>query len=316
MGTRSGMVVAATILAWALATAPAPAQAHAPARSSDFDKGWRFALVNRTGITDPTGAFANAQDPSYDDASWRALDLPHDWSIELDPTDAPGSGTNSGTGFLQGGLGWYRKTFTLPRSLAGKQISVDFDGIYMDSSVYVNGQLAASHPYGYTGFAVDLTKLVHPDGRTPNVIAVKVQNQLPSSRWYSGSGIYRNVHLVVTNAVHVARHGVFVTTPDLEHTITSGYADVHVQTDVVDDGQDVTVLNEIRDARGHVVAAARGSDLRLGTRTSGPPTTPTSTRCARSCWPATASSTASTRASAPAGSPSIPTGASSSTAGT
>jgi beta-galactosidase len=315
VGTRSGVVVAATILAWALATAPA--QAHAPARSSDFDKGWRFALVNRTGITDPSGAFANAQVPSYDDASWRALDVPHDWSIELDPTDAPGSGTNSGTGFLQGGLGWYRKTFTLPRSLSGKQISVEFDGIYMDSSVYVNGQLATSHPYGYTGFAVDLTKLVHTDGRTPNVIAVKVQNQLPSSRWYSGSGIYRNVHLVVTDAVHVARHGVFVTTPDLEHTISSGYADVHVQTDVVDGGQDVAVLNEIRDARGRVVAAARGSDLRLRQpHLWSTETTPTSTRCARSCSPAIASSTASTRASARAGSPSIPTRASSSTAGT
>jgi beta-galactosidase len=261
VGTRCVAVVAAAIVAWASGTAAA--SAHSVARSSDFDNGWRFALVNKTGITDPTGAFANAQDPAYDDSSWRALDLPHDWSIELDPTDAPGSGTNSGTGFLQGGLGWYRKTFTLPRSLSDKRISVEFDGIYMDSSVYVNGQLAASHPYGYTGFAVDLTDAVHTDGRTPNVIAVKVQNQLPSSRWYSGSGIYRNVHLVVTNPVHVARHGVFVTTPDLEHTIASGYADVHVQTDVVDDGQDVGVVNEIRDARGHVVAAKRSGDLRL-----------------------------------------------------
>ena len=81
----------------------------------------------------------------------------------------------------------------------------------MDSSVYVNGELAASHPYGYTGFSVDLTKAAHTDGTTPNVVAVKVQNQLPSSRWYSGSGIYRNVHLVVTEPVHVTRHGVFVT---------------------------------------------------------------------------------------------------------
>jgi beta-galactosidase len=251
----------AAIVAWALGTAPAHAQGMA--RSSDFEHGWRFALVNRTGITNPTGAFANAQDPSYDDSSWRALDLPHDWSIELDPTDAPGSNTNAGTGFLQGGLGWYRKTFTLPRSLDGKDISVEFDGIYMDSSVYVNGELAASHPYGYTGFNVDLTKLVHTDGRTPNVIAVKIQNQLPSSRWYSGSGIYRNVHLVVTNPVHIARHGVFVTTPDLQQTIKSGYANVHVQTDVVDDGQDVTVVNEVLDAHGHVVATKAGSDLRV-----------------------------------------------------
>jgi hypothetical protein len=87
------------VIALAMVAGAASAPAHA--RSIDFDKGWRFALVNRAGITDPTGAFANAQDPGYDDSSWRGLDLPHDWSIELDPTNAPDSGTNSGTGFLQ-----------------------------------------------------------------------------------------------------------------------------------------------------------------------------------------------------------------------
>jgi beta-galactosidase len=190
-------------------------------RSVDLDNDWRFALVNPTGITDPTGAFAGAQDPAFDDSSWRVVDLPHDWSIELDPTSGPGTGTNGGTGFLQGGLGWYRKTFTLAPSLAGKRLSVEFDGVYMDSSVYFNGQLVGSHPYGYTGFSVDLTPLARTDGTSPNVLAVKVQNQLPSSRWYSGSGIYRNVHLIVTDPVHVTRHGVFVTTPDLEQTVAS-----------------------------------------------------------------------------------------------
>src|SRR5262245_23045658 len=259
MFTRLGMVLVAAIAACALC---APAQAK-DARSADFDHGWRFALVNKTGITDPTGAFANAQDPSYDDSSWQALDLPHDWSIELDPTNAPGSGTNSGTGFLQGGLGWYRKTFTLPRSMAGKRISIEFDGVYMDSYVYVNGDLVGNHPYGYTGFAFDITDKVHTDGRTPNVVAVKVQNQLPSSRWYSGSGIYRNVHLVATDPVHIARHGVTVTTPDLEQTYQQGYANVHVQTDADDGGNQVDVVNEVRDARGKVVAKEEGSDLRI-----------------------------------------------------
>jgi beta-galactosidase len=147
--------------------------------------------------------------------------------------------------------------------MKGEQISVEFDGVYMDSYVYFNGELVGNHPYGYTGFSIDLTKAAHTDGKTPNVIAVKVQNQLPSSRWYSGSGIYRNVHLVVTNPVHVARHGVFVTTPDFEHTIKDGFADVHVATNVVDDGQDVTVVNKVLDARGHVVAAKAGGDLRI-----------------------------------------------------
>jgi beta-galactosidase len=220
--SRFSAVRLVVICAIALAASAPPAAA----RTTDFGAGWRFALVNPTGITDPTGAYANAQDPSFDDSAWRSVDVPHDWSIELDPT--PTGGTDAGTGFLPGGLGWYRKTFTLPRSTGGKDISVEFDGVYMDSSVYVNGQLAATHAYGYTGFNVDVTRLVHTDGRTPNVIAVKVQNQLPSSRWYSGSGIYRNVHLVVQNPVHVARHGVFVTTPE----ISARAATVRVETSV------------------------------------------------------------------------------------
>ena len=153
-----------------------------------------------------------------------AVDLPHDWSIELDPTP---EGTTSDTGYFQGGLGWYRKTFTLPRSAAHKSVSLEFDGIYMDSVVFLNGKQVASHPYGYTGFAVDL-KDAHADGHTKNVVAVEVRNKLPSSRWYSGSGIYRNVHLVVTDPVHVARHGTFVTTPDVESTFKQGFAKVHV----------------------------------------------------------------------------------------
>jgi beta-galactosidase len=258
---RLGALLATAIVVCGLGAASAPA------RSVELDKGWRFALVNPNGVTDPTGAYADAQDPAYDDSSWRSLDLPHDWSIELDPTNAPGTTTNSGTGFLQGGLGWYRKTFTLPRSLAGKRISVEFDGIYMDSRVYFNGRLVGSHPYGYTGFAVDLTDEAHTDGSTPNVLAVEVRNQLPSSRWYSGSGIYRHVHLVVTDPVHIARHGIFVTTPDVEHTIGSGYADVHVETKVDSpDAAPTAVRSEVVDARGRKVAVARSggtADLRV-----------------------------------------------------
>jgi beta-galactosidase len=234
-------------------------------RSSDFDAGWKFALVNKTGITDPTGAYTNAADPAYDDSSWRSLDLPHDWSIELDPTDA--AGTSSGTGFLQGGLGWYRKDFTLPRSLAGKRISVEFDGIYMDSSVYLNGKLLANHPYGYTGFPVDLTGLAHTDGKTRDVLAVQVRNQLPSSRWYSGSGIYRNVHLVVTDPVHVSRHGVYATTPNLDQTYPSGYGTVRAATSVVDEsgaGATAKVVSTVLDAKGRSVASGSTS-LAVGT---------------------------------------------------
>ncbi|WP_394841914.1 DUF4982 domain-containing protein [Pendulispora brunnea] len=245
--------------------APTGAPPELANRSTDFGTGWKFALVNASDVRDTTGAYQRAQEPDYDSRSWRNVDVPHDWSIELDPSAGPG--TDSGTGFLQGGLGWYRKSFTLPRSLAGKKISVEFDGVYMEASVYVNGRLAASHPYGYTGFRVDLSPMVHTDGVTPNVLAVKVQNRLPSSRWYSGSGIYRRVHLVVTDPIHVARHGVFVTTPDLERNLASGFATVHVRTSAVNErgsNEPVSIVSTVEDAAGKAIASHRSEPAALG----------------------------------------------------
>ncbi|MGW0368991.1 glycoside hydrolase family 2 TIM barrel-domain containing protein [Streptomyces coeruleorubidus] len=212
--------------------------------------GWRFALVNPGGITDPTGAYTDAHLPGHDDSGWREVAVPHDWSIEQSPTTE--HGTTSGTGFLPGGLGWYRLAFTLPPALAGKRISVEFDGVYMDSSVYCNGEEAGRHPYGYTGFALDLTDLVHTDGTTENVLAVKVQNRLPSSRWYSGSGIYREARLVITEPVHVARWGTRVTTPE----ISAERAVVRIDTSVVNAsgaGADVEVVSRIVDPKGRTV---------------------------------------------------------------
>jgi len=225
------------------------------ARSADFGQDWKFALVNPDGITDPTGAYSGAQASGFDDSGWRTLDVPHDWSIELTPVQTPT--TSSGTGFLQGGLAWYRKTFVLPASMSGKKISVEFDGVYMNSNVYLNGQLLGNHPYAYTGFSYDITGQVHTDGVTADVIAVQVTNQLPSSRWYSGSGIFRNVYLVATDPVHVARHGTFVTTPGLESALASGSASVQVQTDVANDGAaaaSVQVAITITNPHGKAVA--------------------------------------------------------------
>ncbi|MFJ8048521.1 glycoside hydrolase family 2 TIM barrel-domain containing protein [Streptomyces luteogriseus] len=213
--------------------------------------GWRFALVNPGGITDPTGAYAEAHLPGYDDSGWRETAVPHDWSIEQTPTTE--HGTTSGTGFLPGGLGWYRLAFTLPPALAGKRVFVEFDGVYMDSTVYCNGKEAGRHPYGYTGFALDLTDQVHTDGTTENVIAVEVRNRLPSSRWYSGSGIYREARLVLTEPVHVARWGTRVTTPE----ISAERAVVRVGTSVVNAsgaGADVEVVSRIVDRKGRTVA--------------------------------------------------------------
>jgi beta-galactosidase len=227
-------------------------------RSFDFDQDWKFVLVNTEGITDPTGAYTDAYEPGFDDSGWRSLDVPHDWSVHLAPVNA--SYVESYNGFLPGGLGWYRKTFTLPSWMTGKRISVEFDGVYMNSYVYANGELLGNHPYAYTGFAYDITGIAHTDGTTPNVIAVQATNQIPSSRWYSGSGIYRNVRIIVTDPVHVARHGTFVTTPDLGTTVANGYGNVQVVTDVQNDGgaaAAATVALTITDASGAVIA--RGS---------------------------------------------------------
>ena len=245
---------------------PADGVLNQGSRTLDFDHGWKFQLVNTADTTDPSGVYGNSDNPlaaapGFDDSSWRSLTLPHDWSIEQQPQ----SNQSNATGYFPGGLGWYRKTFTLPKSMAGERISVDFDGVYMNSYVYLNGELLGNHPYGYTGFSFDITDHVHTDG-TPNVLAVVVQNKQPSSRWYSGSGITRNVHLTVTDPVHVARWGTFVTTPDLATTIQSHYANVHVQTQVDNpDGAPVDVVSTLLDANGHDVATGQGTaaDIRL-----------------------------------------------------
>ncbi|WP_326718662.1 DUF4982 domain-containing protein [Streptomyces sp. NBC_00243] len=257
--TRRSVLIAGTALpaAGALsgaADAWAASPGHAPGRHTvALRDGWRFALVDPGGVTDPTGAYEGAADPGYDDSAWREVAVPHDWSIELTPTTE--HGTSSGTGFLPGGLGWYRTTFTLPPALAGKRISVEFDGVYMDSYVYCNGTEVGRHPYGYTGFAFDLTELLHTDGTTDNVIAVRVRNQLPSSRWYSGSGIYREARLVVTEPVHVERWGTYVTTEELSEAraIVRAQATV-VNASGVESG--VTVRSRVVGPDGRTVTRA------------------------------------------------------------
>ena len=182
-------------------------------RDQDFDSGWKF---NR-------GDVSGAETASFDDTQWRVLDLPHDWSIEDLPAtpgkkqigpfseDSPGKGA---TGHVVGGIGWYRKTFTLDKSSEGKKVQILFDGVYMNSEVWINGQSLGVHPYGYTPFYYDLTKFLKPSGEQ-NTLAVKVNNTGKNSRWYSGSGIYRHVNLIVTEMVHIPVWGISVTTPDV-----------------------------------------------------------------------------------------------------
>ena len=152
-----------------------------------FDADWRFHR----------GGAQGAESPDFDDSEWRKLDLPHDWSIEdlpgtHSPFDPEAISQVSG-GFTTGGTGWYRKTFSVPDEENGKRILIQFDGVYMNADVWLNGQGLGSHPYGYTSFWFDLTDKVKFGGA--NFLAVKVKNEGENSRWYSGSGIYRHVWL-------------------------------------------------------------------------------------------------------------------------
>jgi beta-galactosidase len=170
----------------------------APARCENFDSGWKFSR----------GDFASAHRPEFGDHAWEAVELPHDWSI-LGPYDKDEPCGGSG-GYLPTGIGWYRKTFTVPASSSGRRISVVFDGVYQRSEVWINGQRLGMRPYGYISFAYDLTANLRSAGR-PNVLAVRVDNSLqPNSRWYSGSGITRHTGLVTTAPVHIALWGVCV----------------------------------------------------------------------------------------------------------
>lgn len=157
------------------------------------------------------GAASGAEELSYNDSSWRNLSLPHDYSLELNYD------LNSGeaeSGYKLGGIGWYRKHINIPTSQQGKRFVIYFDGVYNNAEVYINGNLLGVHPYGYTPFAFDLTPYIQYGA--DNLLAVKVNHQFPSSRWYSGSGIYRPVKLIVTNDVFVDLYGVKITNSDFD----------------------------------------------------------------------------------------------------
>jgi beta-galactosidase len=200
-----------------------------------FDSAWKFHLGDVTG----------AQATTFDDSAWTSLDVPHDWSISL--AFNQGSKAGGGGGYLDGGTGWYRKTFTLPTESSGQRVLVQFDGVYMDSTVYLNGTQVGARPYGFSSFECDLTASAKSGGS--NVLAVRVNNQQPSSRWYSGSGIYRHTWLKTVNPVRVAYTGVFVTTPQVSSTSATVNIAVTVQNDATTD-QSVTVASSVRDASG------------------------------------------------------------------
>lgn len=216
-------------------------------REQDFNSGWKFNL----------GDISDAQAPNFDDSKWRNVTLPHDYSIEQ-------SFTKSGeaeSGYLLGGVGWYRKSVLMPNDVKGKRINLNFDGIYMDATIYVNGVELANHPYGYTPFSVDITSAVKPGEN--NVIAIKVNHQTPSSRWYSGSGIYRDVELSITDPVHVGYNGVTVVADDIDAYTGSGILNLSASTIVANEGTDdetVTVTTTVLPkAGGEAIGSASAS---------------------------------------------------------
>ena len=171
-------------------------------RKQDFNKDWYFKL-------NAQGDFSKKDVDVHD---WSKLNLPHDWSIYFD-FDHKSPARNEG-GQLNGGTAWYRKTFTVNEADKNKDVRINFDGVYMDSRVYVNGQFVGHYPSGYNHFSYDITKFLNKDG-SENSITVQVTNKQPSSRWYSGSGIYRDVTLSYRDKVHVAENGNHITTPKL-----------------------------------------------------------------------------------------------------
>ena len=205
-----------------------------------FDKGWLFTLADSAGMSKS----------DYSDRHWRSLNLPHDWAIEGDFSPSNPSGASGGA--LPGGIGWYRKHFSVNPKEKYDRFTITFDGVYMNSTVYINGHKLGTRPYGYSTFEYDLTPYINKKG--DNVIAVKVDNSdQPNSRWYSGCGIYRHVWLTKTmKTAYIPQWGQYVA--------TSPQGDVRVKVDFAASGKKMklSVRNTIYDAAGKIVAKSQG----------------------------------------------------------
>jgi beta-galactosidase len=198
---------------------PASAQSRQGRNIINFDKNWRFVKEDVSG----------AEKPVFNDSKWRTLDVPHDWSIE--GPYAQTNTTGSGGGYLPAGIGWYRKTFTVDAADAKRKVVIEFDGVMCNSEVFVNGVSVGKRPYGYVGFAYDITSHLNFGGK-PNIIAVRVDDSLqPSSRWYTGAGIYRHVRLVSTGTTHFDHWGVFIR----PQNVTAQKAALNVQAKVTNE---------------------------------------------------------------------------------
>ena len=214
-----------------------------------FDADWRFVLADS----------AHMADVDYNDSHWRKLSLPHDWAIEGD--FYAGNPSGAGGGALPGGVGWYRKTFSIPLTPSqdgGTSCFIEFDGVYMNSTVYVNGQKVGFRPYGYSSFEYDITEYLK---KGENIIAVRVDNSdQPNSRWYSGCGIYRHVWLTQTEHTHVAHWGTYVTSSLSKNNKTATF---NVMVEVANKTKDTQITNILLDVGGKEVAKSDGSTLQV-----------------------------------------------------
>lgn len=209
-----------------------------------FDSSWLFTLADS----------AQMSQTSYNDSKWRLLDLPHDWAIEGD--FSAGNPSGAGGGALPGGIGWYRKHFRLSDLQSrNDRYFIAFDGVYMNSTVYLNGHELGHRPYGYSSFEYDMTPYLNTTG--DNVLAVKVDNSdQPNSRWYSGCGIFRHVWLVTSSNLHIAQWGI--------HVVANVKGDVSVDVDLVNNGQGQyrpVVKNTVYDPQGKIVATKASASL-------------------------------------------------------
>jgi beta-galactosidase len=226
----------------AITISPAAAS---PRLHESFDFDWSFHL----------GDEANAEQPGFAVQSWRKLDVPHDFSREGDFS----SNNFSCSGFLPGGIGWYRKTFIAPAVWDGKLVSIQFDGVSMKSKVWINGQFLGERPYAYSTFAYDLTPYLKNGGT--NVIAVRIDHTgFDDARWYTGSGIYRHVWITATERIHVARHGIYVTTPE----VSAKSARVEIQTRVENQtarDAEVELVTDLLNANGKRVQSVSSKEI-------------------------------------------------------
>jgi len=184
----------------------------------------------------------------FDDSSWRNVTLPHDWSVE----EAFSQEHSSGTGYLSGGIGWYRKNLALPQKLMGKRVYLTFEGVYNNSQVWCNSYYLGKRPYGYSTFTYDITDFIS-FGEKDNVISVMVNHKdIADSRWFTGSGIYRDVYITITDHIHIDQYGVFVTTPVASQEQATIAINVRLSNETMKD-ETIQIQNTLWDSNGKII---------------------------------------------------------------